>query len=372
MKKKILFTLGSCFMLALAGCNNGAKDIRIEETPKTECEKGQSLNVEPECEHNWFDMDGADGEVKATCTTSGTKIKKCSKCGENRPVQVNPLGHNWEEDNTYEGNVKPTCVTPGVQGYKCSRCNETNVVDIKALGHKWVAIGDTYVPKAGDTKFDYWYCENEGCGRRITATKAKLVSLNCKKEPRTIEGHDKNGNVVTYSEPDYIENSDGSVCFYGRAIHNSAQVPNKDTGGGWTNDSVEPVYDENIEGSFLEYKINESNDLNGCKLVARIKPARYMEGMKMFSAPKSDWTPGLKKVGNDVVHYETRYIVTLDGVELVQNLDSEYNVTVTSEEEDWYTFPLLSTFNLPKGEHYLKITMAAGYICNFSWIGFER
>ena len=371
MKKKILFTLGSCFMLALAGCNIGNKDVNVEKKPDSDETKNDVLPVEPECEHEWRDAEGADGEVKATCTTSGTKIEKCLKCGENRSIQVNALGHNWEEDNTYEGNVKPTCVTPGVQGYKCSRCNETNVVDIEALGHKWTVIGDGYVPNDGDTKFDYWYCENEGCGRSITATKAKLVSLNCKKEPRTIEGHDKNGNVVTYSEPDYIENSDGSVCFYGRAIHNSAQVPNKDTGGGWTNDSVEPVYDENIEGSFLEYKINESNDLNGCKLVARIKPAKYMEGTKMFSAPKSDWTPGLKKVGNDVVHYETRYIVTLDGVELVQNLDSKYNVTVTSEEEDWYTFPLLNTFNLPKGEHYLKITMAAGYICNFSWIGFE-
>ena len=166
MKKKILFTLGSCFMLALAGCNNSNKDVGVEKKPDSDETKNNVLPVESECEHN------------------------------------------WKEDNTYEGNVKPTCVTPGVQGYKCSRCNETNVVDVEALGHNWNVFGDCSEPNDGDSKFDYWYCENEGCGRQITAIKARYVSLNCKKEPRTIEGHDKNGNVVTYSEADYIENSD--------------------------------------------------------------------------------------------------------------------------------------------------------------------
>ena len=70
---------------------------------------------------------------KATCTTDGEQVKKCTECGETITEVIKATGHKFGE---VEVTKKATCTTDGEQVKKCTECGETITEVIKATGHK--------------------------------------------------------------------------------------------------------------------------------------------------------------------------------------------------------------------------------------------
>ncbi len=73
--------------------------------------------------------------VAATCTETGlTEGKKCSVCQAVLVKQevTQALGHDWGEG---EVTKQPTCTETGAKAFKCSRCNSTRIEEIPANGH---------------------------------------------------------------------------------------------------------------------------------------------------------------------------------------------------------------------------------------------
>ena len=371
MKKKILFTLCSTFILGLAGCDIFTHDIIVlEEINGSEnINSNTQVDISPvspaECAHEFVEMESEDAYLAPTCDTSGHRWFKCLLCGEFKSEIIAPIGHLFGYSNSrHPDDVAPTCTEKGVEHVSCTRegCDYVEARELEPLGHDFASIPvlqDDYITMI-DSK-----CTNHSCNEEILYWDARYVTDECRNNVRMVE--DPNGGEP-YSEPNYVENEDGSVSFYGRPIHNAMEI---DKTGVYEN-GRQLVYDENVVGSFIEYKINLPEARNNVNLVADIKANEYHTIAQMFSNLSDDWTPGLKKIKNgdqqSIIYYPNRYIVTIDGVELEQDLSGPYNVTPTRNKRR-YTFPLADTLNLSEGEHIIRITMAGGFIASIYTIG---
>jgi hypothetical protein len=81
--------------------------------------------------HSW----GPDSLVRAaTCTASGLRETRCTRCSEVRQTTIAALGHNWGPETTVK---EATCTEDGLREIRCSRCNEAQETVIAALGHDW-------------------------------------------------------------------------------------------------------------------------------------------------------------------------------------------------------------------------------------------
>ena len=78
-----------------------------------------STTLNKELGHAW---DSGTVTKAATCTATGTKTFKCSRCGGTKTETINALGHS--------AGAAATCTAP----QKCTRCNTTLK---NALGHAW-------------------------------------------------------------------------------------------------------------------------------------------------------------------------------------------------------------------------------------------
>ncbi len=127
--------------------------------------------VLPELGHNegvW------ETETPATCTTSGTAVKKCQRCTETLetkdiPATEHACGYEWVEitpagcvtdgyaeyackdcgfvtdskvlpavghNDVFVETIAPTCTDKGSRVYTCTTCNGPIIIEIDALGHK--------------------------------------------------------------------------------------------------------------------------------------------------------------------------------------------------------------------------------------------
>ena len=116
------------------------------------------------CTHN-ENPSVAIPEVKATCTTDGSKNGfKCADCGKVviEPKKVEKLGHDIE---VIEGTA-PTCTTAGKSdGQRCKRCDyKVEQVNLPALDHKWSTtkeiVKDSTCTAKGSKAI---VCTREGC-----------------------------------------------------------------------------------------------------------------------------------------------------------------------------------------------------------------
>ncbi len=117
MKKRVLSVLGTLLVTVIlllgATTAQAASSIGSREVASRAA-----------CNHTY----GSVTTKPPGCTTSGTYVVKCTKCGAGSPSggggTIKPLGHNW--------NVSaPTCTT----AKKCKRCG---LVEKAALGHNYV------------------------------------------------------------------------------------------------------------------------------------------------------------------------------------------------------------------------------------------
>ena len=81
--------------------------------------------------HSW----GPDSVVRAaSCTISGLREARCTRCSEVRQTTIAALGHNWGPETTVK---EATCTEDGLREIRCSRCNEAQETVVAALGHDW-------------------------------------------------------------------------------------------------------------------------------------------------------------------------------------------------------------------------------------------
>ena len=302
--------------------------------------------------HLW--MDDLSADRQATCTASGIEGSKyCFRCYAKKSGQEVPLLAHSYEVKDHVLSKEPTCTEPGLRYVECTVCHVTNFEELPALGHELIGDDPIY-PGYTDAKDEF--CER--CHKRFISWKANDVTDNCKNNKRLIK--DDEGYYPGGYEPNYEEFEDGGVSFYGRPIHNALYVSNEHSGvGGHSPELDKPRFDATIEGSFFEYKLYIDGDLQNAKLFADIRIASYSE--TVFAAEERSWLPGLiDSVDNP---YKTRYVVTLDGNELEQDLtkDVQFDNPTTDMPRDWFAFPFKDGLNLSSGEHILRFGMGSGY-----------
>jgi hypothetical protein len=70
-----------------------------------------------------------------TCTATGTKVGKCSKCGKVlTTVTIAALGHSY---GSWTTPIQATCTISGFKTRKCSRCGVAQTQTLSALGHSY-------------------------------------------------------------------------------------------------------------------------------------------------------------------------------------------------------------------------------------------
>ncbi len=72
----------------------------------------------------------------ATCTGTGTKQSDCSRCSHYTTTSYGPNGHNWGSWSTTK---TATCKSAGQQARKCSSCGSTETQSTGTSSHDWVS-----------------------------------------------------------------------------------------------------------------------------------------------------------------------------------------------------------------------------------------
>ena len=100
----------------------------------------------------------SEGDIvkKATCTSEGYKLKKCSKCGVEELERIAQKAHNWVES----GHKDATCTEDGYTEYKCSACGETKRDEISATGeHHFTVVAKVVAPTYTSEGYTIYKCE---------------------------------------------------------------------------------------------------------------------------------------------------------------------------------------------------------------------
>lgn len=70
----------------------------------------------------------------ATCTTDGTKTRKCSGCSKTETATIAATGHSY---GAWATTKAATCLNIGTQKRTCSTCSATETKNVAALGHNY-------------------------------------------------------------------------------------------------------------------------------------------------------------------------------------------------------------------------------------------
>ena len=102
----------------------------------------------------------SEGDIvkKATCTSEGYKLKKCSSCGaeELEHIAIDPEAHNWVESEHKDA----TCTEDGYTEYKCSACGETKRDEIPATKeHHFTVVAGVVAPTYTSEGYTIYKCE---------------------------------------------------------------------------------------------------------------------------------------------------------------------------------------------------------------------
>lgn len=102
----------------------------------------------------------SEGDIvkKATCTSEGYKLKKCSNCGaeELEHIAIDREAHNWVESEHKDA----TCTESGYTEYKCSACGETKRDEISATGeHHFTVVKEVVAPTYTSEGYTIYKCE---------------------------------------------------------------------------------------------------------------------------------------------------------------------------------------------------------------------
>ncbi|MBR1883427.1 MAG: hypothetical protein IJ809_00510, partial [Clostridia bacterium] len=78
-----------------------------------------------------------DSEVKATCTSDGYVVYKCSVCGYSYKETTQKTGHDMDSGVV---TTQPTCELAGTKTYTCKTCGYSETETIAAKGHSYATV----------------------------------------------------------------------------------------------------------------------------------------------------------------------------------------------------------------------------------------
>ena len=143
--------------------------------------------------------------VAPTCTAQGYTLHTCSKCGHNyKDTYTNALGHDYK----LTSEKAATCTADGQKVYKCSRCSETKTETVKATGHSYTTkvVSPTCTEKGytlhtcskcGDNYKDtYTNATGHSFGSWTTVKAATCTEKGSKKRTCTVCGHTETAEIA--------------------------------------------------------------------------------------------------------------------------------------------------------------------------------
>ena len=233
---------------------------------------------------------------------------------------------------TYESGEKVTC----------SVCNDVVESDIpKLAAHVFSETKQTVAADHDVIGYDIYTCETDNV--RKIVWDAHDVTLDT-------------DNVKYNNEVNYTE-TEGGLKFGSRPIGNDVDISD-------LNNNHEPVYNAEVPGTFVEYKINLASSMVGAQLSSLMKPGQWLDqkgGLFMAANAGADWTPGLiadETATNGYKISDFRIIVYVNG-KLV-TMDPSKNIAANAAtQKGWYDFPC--TVDLKKGENIIKFVHAGGW-----------
>ena len=109
------------------GTNTGTKYLCAEYFVVISSAQSQST-----CSHSY----SSTVLKAATCTTSGTTVKSCSKCGYVTETTAAATGHSYGAWNTKNA----TCTTDGSRSRSCTKCSDVQNEVLTATGHSYSMV----------------------------------------------------------------------------------------------------------------------------------------------------------------------------------------------------------------------------------------
>ena len=138
------------------GGKGESKDGAATGSSVTSSGSGSVTKVDSDHVHQY-----SEGDIvkKATCTSEGYKLKKCSSCGaeELEHIAIDREAHNWVESEHKDA----TCTEDGYTEYKCSACGETKRDNIiSATGeHHFTVVAKVVAPTYTSEGYTIYKCE---------------------------------------------------------------------------------------------------------------------------------------------------------------------------------------------------------------------
>lgn len=118
------------------------------ETAATAEKKTEEEKTEEEKTEHVHTPGGWEVVNAATCTTAGSRQKKCTSCGEVVETEaINATGHDW---GRWEVTKAADCTNAGSKKRTCNNCGHTETVRVNALGHNWVTVQSQSGTAAGE------------------------------------------------------------------------------------------------------------------------------------------------------------------------------------------------------------------------------
>ena len=213
MNSKAVLTIlavAMCFLLFACAQSGGTESDIAAFQDRVSNYINESSNIESEfnitCVHDYEELSC----TAATCTTDGSRLLQCKKCGYETTVALPALNHDWKiatctapktctRCGKTSGQIKhkyklassanATCTKDGINTYRCDVCGDTySEVMEKAKGHTWkeatctqskfcTACGATEGSALGHTGSPY--CDR--CGLPTTITTGQIYALQAAK-----------------------------------------------------------------------------------------------------------------------------------------------------------------------------------------------
>ncbi len=150
--------------------------------------------------------------TEPTCTDTGVKEKKCSKCGDVQTASVDAPGHSWGTSSKKA--TSATCTKAATYYYQCSKCSayaSSTYSSGSAKGHSFTSYTTTKAATCTAAGTKTAYCDN-GCGTKDTKSISK-------------KGHSYTSYTTTKSPTCTAAGSKIAYCNNGCGTTNTQSIP---------------------------------------------------------------------------------------------------------------------------------------------------
>ena len=228
----------------------------------------------------------------ATCYSTGTKKRKCTKCGATRTVTTNKTNHNWVGWYTSK---YPTCTSTGTKYQYCKMCSQRQYATIPALGH---AAGSSWTTQKEAT------CSSNGLAVCICSRSNCNYIVSQKSIPKTNAHNFVNGRCTG--------------CGY---TVDTTSIPMKYYSGSTTGSNFKGRIDPTLYNTDQSIKLQETS---GCsdqqiadllKLSGEEKNANLKaDGMKLVFKSNGTIVASLKYPSNKITDATTGFSIVDKGL----------------------------------------------------------